>query len=299
MIDNTVSKVMKLILEETVGNWTKSSLKEYIQLTDVYVDITLDSDNEEVIPDSSGSRVTLQALKPGTATVRIYPTGITDPNVLKVCTIERQVTVVSGTQTEEPYDMGAKVTDVQDSEGNSISSAYIGQQVQLLGSGFSLYPENTTKQRLFYTKPSQGFTAFQQWMLGESNYGSVRFEIPDSMPGDMGVEVKGIAANSWWQSNALLQISPPTLSTKLSSAFVGEGLTIVGNGFSHTPQNNKVVVNDTVIPLLNFINTSNPFSNPGEMGEVTVNRFNHGGYVSSDSDEGEGEGEGETPSGVR
>lgn len=284
LMDKTISKVVKLILNETVGEWTKDALKDYIQLTDVYVDIILDSDNEDVIPDSSGSRVTVQALKPGTATVKIYPSGITDPNVLKVCTIERVVTAVSATQTQAPYDMGAKVTNAYNEDGNAITGAYIGEQIQLVGEGFSLYPTDDDRQRLFYTTPADEFAEFEKWMLGESDYANLRFEVPDAMPGEIGVEVKG-NDNKWWKSNGVVEVLPPAIDSELSSAFVGEGLTILGKGFSHTPQNNTVVVNGSDIPLLNFTDPTNPFSNTGLMGEVTVDKYNHGGYDTSSSND--------------
>ncbi len=287
LTDKVVSKVLRLVIDETIGDWSRDALKKYICLTDVYVGVVLDSDNEEVIPDSHGDRVTLRPLKPGTATVRIYPSGITDPEVLKVCTIERQVNVVSGDNTSAPFDKGAKVTNVLDENGSTTNAVYIGSNVNFIGQGFSLYPTDLSKQRLFYSIPSTGFTPFKIWMVGESDYNNVRFEVPDSMPGKIGVEVKGSQANSWWKSNSLLDVLAPSLSTKLSSAFAGEGLTINGNGFSHTPQNNKVILDNTSIPIRDL---PGGFAVPNILEDVTVDKYNHGGYTTG--------GQGEENSGI-
>lgn len=284
--DKIVSKVLRVIVDETLGEWTEDSLKKYIKLTNVYVDVVLDSDNESVIPDSRGSRVTLSPLKTGTATVKIYPAGITDPEVLKVCTIERRINVVSGDKTADPYDMGAKITDVLDKDGNKTNAVYIGSEVQINGEGFSLHPNDNTKQKLFYNQPASGYTAFQKWMMAESDYNTVRFEVPDALPGQIGVQVKGTDSGKWWKSNSLLDIMSPALSTKLSSAFAGEGLTVNGNGFSHTPQNDKVIINDTSIPIRNL---PSGFTMPTILDDVMVDKYNHGGYTTTnDGEEGSG-----------
>ena len=273
MITNRILSIVKNIILEYGGNPLDSILDDISNLNNVDVDIAIEVEDPTIVAiQLPGERMTIKGLKPGVTTVRIYPENIKDPEVRKVCTIEKQVMVLSGDQTDAPYTMGPRIDSAADKDENPLTQFYIGDDVIFSGFGFSMSPKTYLNQTYSFNPPVGVSGALENFMIFENTYTTVGLEIPDTLPSSA---VIGVGTDTKWPSNTDFTVIAPRVDNKVSTAIISEAWPAFGQGFSHTPKYNKGVFGGSSVNVI-LPSDNNPTSLPEEYpSDLTVDSFNH------------------------
>lgn len=273
MIQNRILSILKDIIIDCVGNPLDSILDDVSNLNDVDVDIAIEVDDPTIVAvQSSAERMTIRGLKPGITTVKIYPANIKDPEVRKVCTIEKRVMVLSGDETAEPYTMGPRIDSAADKDGKPLTQFYIGDEVLFKGFGFSMSPKTYDNQTYSFSPPAGVPGTIENFMIFENSYTTVGIEIPDTLPS---TAVINVGTDTKWPSNTDFTVLAPRIDNNVSTAIIGEAWPALGQGFSHTPKYNKGIFGSSSVNVI-MPSVDNPTSLPGEYpSDLKVDRYNH------------------------
>lgn len=273
MITNRILSIVKDIILEYGGNPLDSILDDISNLNDVDVDIAMEVEDSTIIAlQSAGERIAIKGLKPGVTTVRIYPASVKDPEVRKVCTIEKRVMVLSGDQTTEPYTMGPRVDSAADADGNPLTQFYIGDEVIFSGFGFSMSPKTYDNQTYSFSPPEGIPGKIENFMVFENTYTTAGIEIPDTLPSSA---VINVGTDTKWPSNTPFTVLAPRVDNTVSTAIVGEAWPALGQGFSHTPKYNKGIFGSSNVSVI-MPSGDNPTSMPAQYpADFIVDGFNH------------------------
>ncbi len=296
-------------IEAQVGEFIANLVGLDLQLEDVPVRLKCESSDETIIK-SSWSDVTglkIMPIKPGIATLTIYPnisyiieTGKIEKEYLSII---KEFEVVSGDYTSENYNpdnqLGPRIDAIKDDEGLEIVDSYLGENINILGKGFSSLP------RLFQNIYMAGvphldvdklipqFYYADRYKEGGAKFKreNITLETPDTLSGysnvAVGLNQKGenVLPNDrdkWLSNSVWVNILAPVIDYMPPNLIKGESYPVIGRGFSHTPRFNKIIFdndekeyNQTNENYFSIVepDISTPFAQP-TVYEV-VNKDNH------------------------
>ena len=275
LITGAIKSALTEIISDFVDN-PLDGLLDISNLNDVDVDIAIEVSDPTVLKQqTSGERMTIQGLKPGLTTVKIYPANIKNEEARKACTIEKRVLVLSGDQTDEPYTMGPSIDSVTDKEGTVVTGLYIGDEVIFKGYGFSMSPSKYNNQVYLFDAPDGVSGTVENFMAFDNTYTTAGIEIPDTLPTSA---IIGVGTDTKWPSNTDFTVLAPRVDNEVETAIVGEAWPVSGQGFSHTPKYNQGVFGSSTVNLA--VNSSeNPTALPESyQSDITVDSSNHDYY---------------------